>query len=74
MRNNGDIFLNFQYHTQILTYNCKVVFVGEAGEDGGGPRRELWRLFGMSLKGSHLEGEDTKMVFRHDTLALQVMS
>lgn len=42
------------------------------GEDGGGPRRELWRLFGLSLKGTYFEGEGSKLLPRHDTVALQV--
>lgn len=46
--------------------------MGEAGEDGGGPRRELWRLFGLSLQGTYFEGEGSILVLRHDTVALQV--
>ena len=50
----------------------QVVFVGEEAEDGGGPRREMWRLFASGLKGSYFEGNADAMVLRHDTMALQV--
>jgi len=30
----------------------QAVFIGEEGEDGGGPRRELWHLFGKRAKNS----------------------
>lgn len=46
--------------------------MGEVGEDGGGPRRELWRLFASAVKGSYFEGSEGNMVLRHDTIALQV--
>ena len=51
----------------------KVDFLGEDGEDGGGPRRELWRILGLSLKEStYFEGTDGALVLRHDLIALQV--
>jgi hypothetical protein len=45
---------------------------GEEAEDGGGPSRECWRLFGLAIKSSYFEGVENEMVIRHDTLALQV--
>ena len=49
-------------------------FIGEEAEDAGGVRRELWRLFEESLKGSnYFEGADRcQLIPRHDTIALQV--
>ena len=34
----------------------QVDFVGEAGEDGGGLRREFWCLVGRDIKNSLFEG------------------
>ena len=47
-------------------------FIGEAGSDTGGLTRELWRLFGMYLEESLLEGKKNRMVVRHDASKLQV--
>lgn len=44
------------------TFLSQVNFVGELAEDGGGPRREIWRLFALALKGSYFEGNDGSMV------------
>ena len=46
--------------------------MGELGEDEGRPRRELWRLLGLSLKGSYFEGEGSNLLPRHNIVALQV--
>jgi len=48
------------------------VFDGEAGEDAGGPKRELWRLFEDSLRDTYFEGFPNKLIIRHNTIALQV--
>ena len=56
-----------------LNYDLvKVIFIGVQGEDGRGPRREMWRRFALALKGSYYEGNEGSMVVRHDTMALQV--
>ena len=56
----------------VLFLHIQVVFIGEVGEDGGGPRKELWCLFGLSLKGTYFEGKARKLLPRHATVALQV--
>lgn len=48
--------------------------MGEDAEDGGGPRREFWRLFGEELKASLLEGTSGRCIVRHDAVALKVGS
>ena len=58
--------INFNYDL------VKVIFIGEQGEDGGGPRRKIWSLFALALKGSYFEGNEDSMVVRHDTMTLQV--
>ena len=52
--------------------NLQVKFVGEEAEDGGGPRRELWRLLALSIKSTYFEGIEDNLIIRHDTLAVQV--
>ena len=46
--------------------------MGEAGEDGGGPRREFWALLSKEIKSSMLEGYGNRCVLRHDVIGLQV--
>ena len=46
--------------------------MGEACEDGGGPRREFWALLSKEIKSSMLEGCGNKCVLRHDVIGLQV--
>lgn len=47
--------------------------MGEEAEDGGGPRRELWRLLAVSIKSAYFEGVEDNLIIRHDTLAVQVI-
>ena len=49
-----------------------MVFLGEEAEDYGGPRRELWRLFEFAVKEKYFEGNESEVIPRHDTVALQV--
>ena len=51
----------------------QVEFLGEAGEDGGGPRREFWTLLFREIKESIFQGEGQQLVLRHDPVSLQVM-
>lgn len=48
-------------------------FLGEAGEDGGGLRREFWTLLFKDMKSSLFEGCGDCCVLRHDAIGLQVM-
>jgi len=48
------------------------VFLGEEAEDCGGPRRELWRLLELAVKEKYFEGNESEVIPRHDTIALQV--
>lgn len=48
------------------------MFLGEEAEDGGGPRRELWRLLELAIKEKYFEGDTLQVIPRHDTVALQV--
>ena len=59
----------------MLTHNglCyQVQFLGEAGQDGGGPRREFWALLAKDIKSSLFEGEGSRCFLRHDSVSLQV--
>ena len=47
-------------------------FLGEAGQDGGGPSREFWELLSKDIKTSLFEGDDNRCVIRHDAVGLQV--
>ena len=47
-------------------------FLGEAGHDGGGLRREFFRLLAHDIKSSFFIGRDNSFVLRHDIIALQV--
>ncbi len=47
-------------------------FLGEAGEDGGGLKREFWCLLFKQVKSSLFEGVGDRLVPRHDVVALQV--
>ena len=48
--------------------------MGEAGEDGGGPRREFWALLSNEIRSSLFEGVGSHLVLRHDAVGLQVSS
>ena len=50
----------------------QVVFVGELGEDLGGPSRELWRLFGMEVAMSLCHGPESCKTFKHNSSGLKV--
>ena len=47
-------------------------FLGEAGEDGGGPRREFWALLSREIASSAFEGQGGRRVLLHDAVGLQV--
>ncbi len=47
-------------------------FLGEAGQDGGGLRREFWSVLGKDIKNSLFEGSGDRLTPRHDITALQV--
>lgn len=47
-------------------------FLGEAGEDGGGPRREFWALLSREIAYSAFEGQGSRRVLLHDAVGLQV--
>lgn len=53
--------------------HLRVVFVGEAGIDEGGPKREFFQLFMLELSnnGALLAGLPGSHVLMHDALALQ---
>ena len=46
--------------------------MGEEGLDGGGPRREFFRLFANEVRDRMCFGNNAKYFFRHDVTALQV--
>ena len=46
--------------------------MGEAGEDGGGVRREFWRLFGLELQASVFIHSEDMCTIRHDAVGLKV--
>lgn len=67
---------NTHTHTLIFIsslqeYITQVSFIGEEAEDGGGPRREFWRLFGQELL-TLMEGNPGNCTLRHDAVALTV--
>ena len=47
-------------------------FPGEEGQDGGGLTREFWCYLARDIKQSMCEGDEVSIVFRHDSVALQV--
>lgn len=47
-------------------------FLGEAGQDGGGPSREFWALLSKDIRSSLFEGDENCCVIRHDAVGLQV--
>ena len=51
----------------------QVQFLGEEGEDGGGPRRELFALLAREIRLSLCEGQSSRCFLRHDSIALQVV-
>ena len=58
-----------------LLYICMCNVVkkfGEEAQDGGGPRREFFRLLADDLRSSMCIGSDGTYSFRHDIIALQV--
>ena len=46
-------------------------FLGEAGEDGGGPKREFWCLLARDIK-SLCDGDGYRCVPHHEAVGLQV--
>ncbi len=50
----------------------QIVFLGEAGTDGGGLKREFWRLLGKDIQTGLLEGVSEACVLRHDAVGLKV--
>ena len=50
----------------------KVSFVGEEAVDTGGPSREYWRIIMHDIKQKYCHGQDGKLVFNRNILALQV--
>ena len=56
----------------LIRHSIKVQFLGEEGEDGGGPSREFWSLLAKDVSESLFEGRENAKVLRHDSLALQV--
>ena len=58
-------------HTLVSNLMMQVSFLGEAGQDGGGPSREFW--CDLAREGRDLfEGEDNNLVISHDYTRLQV--
>lgn len=51
-----------------MLYTTQVEFLGEPGDDFGGPSRELWMLLGNELQSGICEGG----VLIHDAVALKV--
>jgi hypothetical protein len=49
----------------------KVIFVGEAGEDTRGLRREFWRLFMLAAAKQYFIGSDNMKTFVCDSLTLK---
>lgn len=60
------------FHRVDLQKRLRVTFLGEAGVDDGGPRREYLRLLmsAMSRQGHLLSGSPSRRVPVHNTLAL----
>ena len=50
----------------------QINFLGEDGQDGGGPRREFFRLLADDIRCSMCIGRNGYYVLRHDTTGLQV--
>ena len=50
----------------------QINFLGEEAEDGGGPRREFWRLLSQEMQASIFEGALDRCIIRHDAVALKV--
>ena len=46
--------------------------MGEAGGDGGGPRREFWALLSREIGSLVFEGLGSRRVLMHDAVGLQV--
>ena len=51
----------------------QVQFLGEEGDDGGGPRREFFALISRDIQSSLCEGQSSRCFLRHDSIALQVV-
>ena len=47
-------------------------FVGEVGEDGGGPKREFWALLSKQVAATVFIGREDHRVLPHDAIGLQV--
>lgn len=52
--------------------SCCMLFVGEPGEDGGGPQRELWSLLGIQIRDRICHGAEGSVVFIHDSKGVMV--
>ena len=52
--------------------HVQISFLGEEGDDGGGPRREFFRLLADDVKYSMCIGRSNAYVFRHDTTGIRV--
>lgn len=47
-------------------------FLGEPGENGGGPKREFWALLSKEIQCSVFDGVGSRRVLMHDGIGLQV--
>ena len=65
------MYVVFVFH---IHDNVQIEFLGEAGEDGGGPRREFWTLLAKDIQATLFEGNAPHCILRHDSVALQVNS
>ena len=58
-----------------MTSICiQITFLGEVGEDLGGPKREFWRLLSTDIQQTFFEGTMTRGIVRHDSVGLMVCS
>ena len=51
---------------------AQISFLGEEAQDGGGPRREFFRMLATSIKDTMCVGRNGSYVFRHDMYGIQV--
>ena len=63
----------YNYYT-VLIITIQVIFVGEAGEDTGGLRREFWRLFIHAATQEYFIGTDCLKTFQQNIPALEVIN
>ncbi len=59
-------------HVHTILIQLKINLMGEEGQDGGGPRREFFRLFADEMKSSMCIGRNGQYVLMHDVSGLQV--